>query len=776
MAKRKKTSNIPELHRIALVGSYVPRQCGIATFTKDLHDAFVTVDSTADSLVVAMDDVPEGYAYPAEVHFQLRAAQKRDYATAAGVLNINNVDIVSVQHEFGIYGGPDGNHLLRLMSRLRMPIITTLHTMLTEPTPGQATVMENIAQRSDRLVVMSRKAFNILEDVYGVEREKIVFIPHGIPDVPFVDPAFYKDQFGLEGRTVLLTFGLLSPGKGIEVVIKALPHIVKEYPDVMYVILGATHPHILKQQGNAYRDSLERLAERLGVQEHVVFHNRYVSLDELCGYIGAADIYVTSYVNKAQITSGTLAYALGAGKAVVSTPFWYAEELLDEGRGRLFPFNDHDALAGTVRELLSNSLERNAMRKKAYTYGRDMVWSSVGRQYLDLAHEVLADWQRRPHAAPTLPAPVIDEGHIPDADLTHLRTLTDDTGILQHAIFDVPDRFHGYCTDDNARALIATLMYYDLYRDESVVPLAHAYLSFLYHAFNRETGRFRNFMSYDRRWLEDAGSDDCHGRAMWALGQATALAPNESIASFSMRLFSDALDAVESIYSSRAWAFALIGMHAYLRRFDGDTQVRRLRALLAQRLHEKFTGNMAPDWPWCEDILTYDNAKLPHALILCGQWIPDAEMTQQGLESLDWLYNLQVNDEGGISLIGNDGWMRRNGPRARFDQQAVDAMALVEACAEAFRCTQDATWRSRAHRCLEWFLGNNDTQSVIYNYQTGGCSDGLEPDGPNLNQGAESTIAWLVAVLTMHDLSRSAVVAERSKKLMAGKDTAVPTH
>ncbi len=776
MTTRKKITGAPEVHRIALVGSYVPRQCGIATFTKDVHDAFVSADKSVNSLVVAMDDIPEGYNYPPEVNFQLRAAQKRDYATAAGVLNINNVDIVSVQHEFGIYGGPDGNHLLRLLSRLRMPVITTLHTVLMDPTPGQTAVMESLVQRSDRLVVMSHKAFDILETVYGVAPEKIAFIPHGIPDVPFVDPAFYKDQFGLEGRTVLLTFGLLSPGKGIEVVIKALPHIVKDHPDIVYVILGATHPHILKQQGNAYHDSLERLAEKLGVHEHVVFHNRYVSLEELCGYIGAADIYVTPYLNEAQITSGTLAYALGAGKAVVSTPFWYAEELLDEGRGRLFPFNDHEALAGTVRALLANPSECNAMRKKAYTYSRDMVWSAVGRQYFDLARDVLAQWQRQPHVSVVLPAPIIDEGHIPDADLTHLRALTDDTGILQHAIFTVPDRFHGYCTDDNARALITVLMHHDLYRDESVTPLALTYLAFLHHAFDRTAGRFRNFMRYDRRWLEESGSEDSHGRAMWALGLATALAPSERITAFAMRLFGDGIETVERFTSPRAWAFTLIGIHAYLRRYDGDTQVRRLRATLAERLYEKFKTNAGPDWPWCEDILAYDNAKLPHALILCGQWIPDARMTQQGLESLTWLYNLQVNEEGAISLIGNDGWMRRDGPRARFDQQAVDAMALVEACAEAFRCTQDAKWRGRAHRCLEWFLGNNDTLSVIYDYETGGCCDGLEADGPNLNQGAESTVSWLIAALTMHDLSRSAVVAEMSKKRMIGKESVAPTN
>lgn len=758
------------IRRVALIGTYVPRRCGIATFTKDLRDALEGSGEDVSTLVVAMDDTPEGYAYPPEVRFQVRAAQRREYKTAANLLNINNVDVLSVQHEFGIYGGPDGNHILALIADARMPVITTLHTVLQEPTPGQATVMDHLIEGSERLVVMSERAVEMLTDIYKVPREKVAFIPHGIPDVPFVDPVFYKDQFGLEGRTVLLTFGLLSPGKGIEVVIRALPHIVTKHPDVVYVILGATHPHVLKQQGNAYRDSLELLAEKLGVKDHVLFHNRYVSLEELCGYIGAADIYVTPYVNKAQITSGTLAYALGAGKALLSTPIWHAEELLAEGRGQLFPFNDHKKLAEEALRLLANPLECNAMRKKAYTLGREMVWEIVGQRYLSLFHEVAADWKKHPHVSTKPLATVEEAGHVPEIDLTHLRTLTDDVGVLQHALFTVPNRNHGYCTDDNARALIATLMHYDLYKDETVFPLIGRYLSFLHHAYNEAAGRFRNMMGYDRQWTEEIGSEDAHGRALWALGTASALVPGEGLISFSVHLFGQALDATESFTSPRAWAFALIGMSDYLRRYDGDTRVRRFRALLAQRLYNLFHKNAAPNWPWCEDILTYDNATLPHALILGGQWIPDGDMVRQGLESLDWLYRLHLNQEGGISLIGNQGWMRRSGERARFSQQAVDAMALVEACAEAFRCTQDPLWRTRARTCFDWFLGGNDTQSVIYDYHTGGCRDGLEPDGPNLNEGAESTLAWLVSALTMQDLSRSAVVVETSRKRMAGKE------
>lgn len=757
------------VRRVALMGTYVPRQCGIATFTKDLRDSLDGAGRELSTLVVAMDDIPEGYAYPPEVRFQVRAAQKREYTTAANLLNINKVDVLSLQHEFGIYGGPDGSHILQLMSAVRMPVITTLHTVLQEPTPGQATVMQHIIEGSERLVVMSERAVRMLTDIYNAPPEKVAFIPHGIPDVPFIDPIFYKDQFGLEGRTVLLTFGLLSPGKGIEVVIRALPQMVKKYPDIIYVILGATHPHVYRQQGNAYRDSLELLAEKLGVKKHVLFHNRYVSLEELCGYIGAADIYIAPYPNRAQITSGTLAYALGAGKALLSTPFWHAEELLGEGRGKLFDFNKHEELAAEVLNILAEPVECSVMRKKAYALGREMVWRTVGDRYLALFTEVLAEWNKHPRVFSRVSEKVVDAGYIPEIKMTHLKTLTDNTGILQHALFAVPNRHHGYCTDDNARALIAALMYYDLFRDESALPLISTYLSFVHYAYDQGAGRFRNMMGYDRHWLEETGSEDAHGRALWALGIASALAPNESVVSFAVRLFSRALGATESFTSPRAWAFALIGMGAYLVRYDGDTQVRRFRALLAERLYELFKANAAPEWPWCEDIISYGNALMPHALILSGQWIPDGDMVQQGLTSLEWLYNQQVNDEGTISLIGNRGWMERNGERARFAQQPVDAMALVGACAEAFRCTQEPVWRERAQRCFQWFLGGNDMQSVIYDYQTGGCRDGLEPDGPNLNQGAESTLAWLIAAMTMQDLARSAVVVEVSKKRLAEK-------
>jgi len=751
-----------QIQTAALVSSYVPRRCGIATFAKDLRDALAAELGDRQVFAVAMDDVPEGYEYSQEVRFQIPDHQQEEYRNAAEMLNVNQIDLTLIQHEFGIYGGQDGNYLLDLLSRLRMPVATTLHTVPREPSHGQMAVMRELARASDRLVVMTAKANDILAEVYHVPAEKIICIPHGIPDVPFTDSTLFKDRYGLSDRLVLLTFGLISPGKGIEVVIRSLPRIVQAHPETTYVVLGATHPNLLRHEGDAYRDSLKRLADELGLGEHVVFCNRYVSLDELCGYVGAADIYLTPYRNIDQITSGTLAYAVGAGKAVISTPYWHAQEILADGRGVLVPFGDHEAMAQAVVRLIEDPSQREAMRKRAYNHGRSMIWKEVAKSYLAMAKEMVADRRMRPRPMRGMRTEQIVTA-LPDLNFAHLRRLTDDTGVLQHANYVVPDRHHGYCADDNARALVAALMCYDIRRDAKVLPLVDTYLSFLYHAFNPQTRRFRNFMSYDRKWKEDSGSEDVHGRAIWAIGLATSMAPNEATMSFATRLLSSSLETLEGFSSPRAWAFALVGLHAYLERFPGDTNVRRVRAVLGERLCRLFAERAAADWPWYEDTVTYDNAKLPSAQILCGQDMSDRRMLDQGLESLAWLVRLQTSADGSISLIGNRGWLDRSGSRARFDQQPVEAMSTIEACADAYRATRDRNWARRARRFLDWFTGSNETRTMIYDYQTGGCRDGLHADGANLNQGAESTLSWLISLMTVMKLDRALAIDDAAE-------------
>ena len=738
------------IKRIAFIGNYLPRQCGIATFTTDLCEAIAVKYPKMTCIALPVNDTEAGYDYPARVRFELTEKDIKSYHRAADFLNINNVDLVCLQFEYGIFGGRAGSHILALLRELRMPVVTTLHTILNEPDPDQRRVLEEVAALSDRLVVMSERGSEFLQSVYHVSPEKIDLIPHGIPDVPFVDPSFNKDLFGVEGKTVLLSFGLLSANKGIETVISALPAIVARYPELVYMVVGATHPHVIQHEGETYRLSLQWLAQEKGVESHVIFYNRFVSLEELVEFISAADIYITPYLNVQQITSGTLAYTVGAGKAVISTPYWYAEELLSEGRGLLVPFRDPAALAERVIYLLEHEAERHAMRKRAYMAGRAMIWPKVARRYMESFSRARAE--RRHFSPPGFTVKALDKhpGELPPLKLDHLRHMTDETGILQHAIFIIPNYHEGYCTDDNARALMVSALIEALGISESF-ELASRYLAFLWYAFNAETRRFRNFMDYQRRWQEDSGSDDSHGRALWALGTVLGNANTPALHSMAGWLFEQALPAIRDTSSPRAWAFALIGIHEYLRRFSGDRRANQVREELAERLLTLYQSHRSDEWRWFEDGLSYCNAALPHAMLMCGQWLANKAMAEAGLESLGWLADLQRSDASGGHFvpIGSNGFYPRGGKRARFDQQPVEAQAMISACLEAYRITGDKRWNKEAHRAFDWFIGRNDLNLPIYDPTTGGCRDGLHPDRPNENQGAESTLAFLQALLEL---------------------------
>jgi glycosyltransferase involved in cell wall biosynthesis len=757
-----KTGNLPSYpHKIALIGNHLPRRCGIATFTTDLLAGLAEENPSGECWAVVMNDIPEGYRYPARVRFEVNQRVLAEYRLAADFLNMNRVEVVCLQHEFGIFGGENGAHVMDLLGNLRMPVVTTLHTVLQSPSAGQLAVARRVAQLSDRLVVMSQRARKILREVYGVPEAKIVLIHHGIPDVPFVDPNYYKDQYGVEGRKVILTFGLLSPGKGIETMIEALPAVVARHPEVVYIVLGATHPHVKKEQGESYRLSLQRRARELGIGDHLIFHNRFVDLKELCEFLGATDIYATPYLNQEQIVSGTLAYALGSGKATISTPYWYAEEMLAEGRGRLVPFKDSAALAEQVNDLLDHEVERHAMRKRAYTFCREMIWKEVARRYLALFNEVKTERACSPR--PVFRAKTMDMAprELPQPKLDHIIRLSDNVGILQHAKYIVPDRYHGYCTDDNARALIAVLMAREMIpKSDAVTNLVCTYISFLHHAFNEETGRFRNFMGYDRRWLEEVGSEDSHGRAVWGLGDAVALAESADIRDAARAVFEKALPALTEFTFPRTWSFALGGIHAYLTRYSGDSEVRRVREALADKLLEKYKQNATDEWPWIEDRLTYANGKIAQTLILCGRHMDGAEMLQAGLRSLEWLMTVQTDPKGHFVPVGNNGWYPRGGTKARFDQQPIEALDMIEACREAYDATNDSKWISHAQRCLEWFLGRNDLNAPLYNHKTGGCCDGLNADGPNRNQGAESTLVCFLSMLHLNRMRSSQIAVE----------------
>ncbi|HEX5133536.1 MAG TPA: glycosyltransferase [Candidatus Krumholzibacteria bacterium] len=753
-------SNSP-IRRVCFIGNYLPRQCGIATFTTDLCEAFSHQYNKTSCIAVPVNDVGTGYPYPPRVRFELTEKDIESYRRAADYLNITNVDLVCLQHEYGIFGGRAGSHILALLRELRMPVVTTLHTILRNPDPDQLRVLQEVMALSDRVVVMSRRGAEFLRDIYKVAPEKIDEIPHGIPDVPFVDPSFHKDLFGVEGKTVLLSFGLLSPNKGIENVIAALPAILAEHPDVVYMILGATHPHVVRNDGESYRMSLQWLAQEKGVESQVIFMNRFVSLEELLEFISAADIYITPYLDEAQITSGTLAYTVGAGKAVVSTPYWYAEEMLADGRGTLVPFRDPAALARGVNDLLDHDATRHAMRKKAYLFGRAMIWPVVARRYMESFER--AREERRYFATPDFAVKPLDKrpAELPPLKLDHLRHMTDETGMLQHAIFTVPNYREGYTTDDNARALMVSALLEATGNGEAL-ELASRYLAFILYAFHTENGRFRNFMDYQRNWLEDVGSDDSHGRTLWALGTVLGHSNSPSLHSMAGKVFERALPAILKTTSPRAWAFALIGIDEYLQRFAGDRRAGQVRDELAGRLLTLYRDHRTDDWRWFEDRLTYCNAALPHALLLCGHACADAAMTEAGLEALNWLVDLQRADADGHHFvpIGSNGFYPRGGERALFDQQPVEAQAMVSACLEAQRVTGDKHWRREARRAFEWFLGRNDLHLPIYDPTTGGCRDGLHADRANENQGAESTLAFLHSLLELRLAENTVIVAQ----------------
>src|SRR5882672_10654522 len=744
--------------RIAVVGNYLPRHCGIATFTTDLCDAIHAEYGAIELLALPVNDTEEGYTYPARVRFELSEDNLASYRQAADFLNFSNIDLVCLQHEYGIFGGRAGAHILELLRRLNMPFVTTLHTVLRDPDPDQRAVMDEIATLSDRLIVMSQQSADIIHETFQVSNTKIDLIPHGIPDLPFTDPTFYKDAFGTEGKDVLLTFGLLSPNKGIENVIKALPSILSKHSNVVYMVSGATHPHILRREGDTYRQYLQKLAKDLGVETKVIFRNRFVSPQEMVEVIGAADIYITPYKHKAQVVSGTLAYALSAGKAIISTPYLHAIELLDDERGALVPFDDPEAIASKTVELLDNGTARHAMRKRAYLYARDMVWSRVAQKYMRSFEGVYNERLRNPRATFLARNTQKTLDRLPLINLDHLYRMTDQTGIVEHAVFVIPNYPEGYSTDDNARALIVAILLEEFGTGaaKNAADLASRYLAFLWLAFDPVTKRFRNSLSYERQWQESCGSEDSHGRALWGLGTVLGRSKDAGWRGAAGRMFELAVPAAVEFKSPRACAFALLGLQEYLDSFPGDRAALSASDALANRLLNSYRSNRSDDWKWFENGLAYSNARLPQALTRAGVRAANEEMISAGLEALDWLVTIQrCEAKGHFVPIGSHGFYSKKTERARFDQQPVEACAVVSACRQAYLATGKSRWRKEAWSAFNWFLGDNDLQIALYDPSTGGCRDGLHPDRANENQGAESTLSFLMALLEMRKLEES---------------------
>jgi glycosyltransferase involved in cell wall biosynthesis len=730
--------------KITYIATYPPRECGIGTFTNNLFKSmlFGSNPKSNEGFVVAINDNDLTYNYPEEVKLTIRQDHQEDYLKAVKYINLSGADICILQHEFGIFGGQSGVYILPLLHRLEIPLIVTLHTILKKPSYNEKAILKEICKMAHKIVVMSHKAVEFLVSIYDVPKEKIALIEHGVPDIHF-SPEKSKKEFKLENKKVLLTFGFIGRSKGIETVINALPRVVKKYPELIYIVLGKTHPNVLRHSGEEYRIFLLRLVKKLQLENHVTFLNEFIDEQDLFKYLHACDIYITPYLNEAQITSGTLSYAVGVGAAVLSTPYWHAAELLAEGRGRLFNFNDSDELAETMTELFNNPEELRELKNKAGEYGKKITWPKTGERYVALAENLMKNEHPVIMRKETEPDLLI----LPPFSLAHINRLTDDTGIIQHAKFGIPNLKEGYCLDDNSRALLMVLMAYRQMKDKRALELSPIYLSYI-HYLQNANGTFRNFLSFNRNFLDEVGSEDSFGRTIWALGYLLGNAPNDAYYQTGKLVFFNAAPNFEKLKSIRGIANTMIGISYYLKSNPSDdTMTERLRNL-ANGLIKHYKENRAADWHWFESLLAYDNGILPLALLHSAEILNDEKITKTAIESMNFLTSHTLQDNY-LSIIGNEKWYKKEGERSVFAQQPIDAMAMVLMYHQAFHVTNDKEYLNKLYTSFLWFLGENDLRMSLYDFETKGCCDGFESYGVNRNQGAESSLAYLISHLTV---------------------------
>lgn len=732
--------------KIAFIGTYPPRQCGIGTFTKNLYNSVVIKNKITtqnpDSFVVAINDFNNQYDYPDEVKICIKQEQLEDYIKAAEYINLSGADICIVEHEFGIFGGQDGVNILPLLHRLNIPFIVTLHTILKKPSYNQKAVLQQICKMANKVVVMSHKAIDFLENIYNVPALKIAFIEHGVPDLHY-NSLKSKKEFKLDKKKVLLTFGFIGRNKGIETVIKALPTVVSKHPDVIYIILGKTHPNVLRHSGEEYRIFLMRLVKNLGLDKHVIFLNEFVDVEYLFKYLSATDIYITPYLNEAQITSGTLSYAIGIGAAAISTPYWHAEELLADGRGRFFDFNDDNALANIITELLDNPITLANIKEKAFNYGQKISWPKTGLKYNQLA-KTIAKWGI--NKIPDNDA-IFDLLIMPAFSLSHINRLTDDTGIIQHAKFGIPNLKEGYCLDDNSRALLMVLMAYNQFKDNRALELSPIYLSYIHYMQNTD-GSFRNFLSFSRQFLDNNGSEDSFGRTIWALGYLLGFAPNDAYYQTGKEMFFNAAQNFEKLKSIRSIANTMIGVCHYLKSHTTDDSMTERLRNMTKKLTMSFNQNKSDNWNWFEPLLAYDNGILPLAMLHAAEILNDNQITEIALCSMEFLTQHTLKNNY-LSVIGNEKWFVKDSERSMFAQQPIDAMASVLMYYQAFKITNNFDYLNKLYTSFLWFLGENDLRMSLFDFETNGCCDGFEQQGVNRNQGAESSLAYLISYLTV---------------------------
>ncbi|MFO7791052.1 MAG: glycosyltransferase family 4 protein [Bacteroidales bacterium] len=735
--------------KIAFVGTYPPRQCGIGTFTNNLIKSILVNAGNKNisdlANVIALNDPgeEETYDYPEEVRFSIRQEHQRDYINAARYINLSDSQVCILNHEFGIFGGDDGVYVLSMLYRLKIPVIVVFHTVLSEPSFVQENIVREIGKLAHKVVVMSHKAKQMLQKHYETPEDKIQIIEHGVPYYPGISHQEIKEKYNFNGHKVLLTFGLLSRNKGIETVINALPAVVKKHPDVLYIVMGKTHPNVLKHAGEEYRNYLNLLVKRHKLENNVIFLKTFLSEEVLFEYLRACDIYITPYLNEAQITSGTLSYAVGAGAAVLSTPYWHANELLADGRGRLFDFNDSNQLASVLNEILDDPEKIETLRKNAFEYGKTLRWQLIGNKYLSLTESIQQD-ALPPEKDKKL---IVDTSMLPKFRLDHVKRLTDDTGIVQHARYGIPNLKEGYCLDDNARALIMALMSYRQNKDPQALDYIQVYLSYIQY-MQTDKGTFRNFLSFNRNFLDEEGSEDSFGRTIWALGYLISRSPKLSYREFGTELFGNSVKHFDKLVHLRGIANTIIGISYYLKSYGSDEGMLQKMRSMAKKLTDAFENNSDDEWQWFEDALTYDNAILPLSLFHVAEITGDEYIKEVGLKTMKFLENVTL-DNGYLSIVGSEGWYPKGGTRAEFDQQSIDTMASVRMFYQAYKVTKDVACLEKMFLSYLWYLGENELRIPLYDYETSGCCDGLKSGGVNRNQGAESTLAYLISHITV---------------------------
>lgn len=728
--KPKVTSNI-----VALIGGFTPRRCGIATFTADVHASLKAAQPNLQIHVYAMTPAQSAIAFDASVRATITEGDPQSYIDAAHHIDMSKADVVWLQHEFGLFGGPAGDMVLELTDRIAAPLVITLHTVLAKPNPDQMRVMRRLIAQASKLVIMSERSRDLLGSVYGADSDQIVLIPHGVPDRPFGRSAIFKSKLGFEGKDVLLTFGLLSPGKGIEAVIAAMPAIVAEHPNLLYCIAGATHPNLLTTEGESYRGKLKTLASTLGVAQHIHWLETFLETELLLDLIEATDIYITPYTGADQSTSGTLSYALALGKAVVSTPYVHALELLSDDHGIIVPFNDSDAIATQVIGLLNDKERLSALQRRAYDKNRDMIWPAFAARCLDVLNDVRISIISAP-----IPAAVGIDG---------LLRLCDDTGILQHSIGNVPDRAHGYCVDDNARALMLTHKYKGY--SATVRQLSTTFAAFVESSWNEDRREFRNFMGFGRNWLEEIGSEDSCGRTLWALGSTVRFAPSAGLRHWAQGLFDRTISSAETFGSPRAIGFAMLAADHVLEVDNKHKAASSILAAGADHLLTLFGNSKRGGWTWFEDVLAYDNCRLSEAMIRAGVRLGRVDVQQCGIETLRWMTNLQKAPGGYFRPVGSSSFGKPYLKPYPFDQQPVEVWAAIDAASAAYDLSQDESWLNEARRAYDWFSGANDRGLAVADPQMGTSHDGLNHHGINLNEGAESVLAYQHATIAIRE-------------------------